>query len=53
MKGIIRNIIYGLRNTGLTADKITCPACGCRTIFGEIVENRGVIACQKCVRENA
>ena len=53
MKGIIENIIYGQKRKCLEVGRITCPTCGFRTIFKEIVENRGVIACQKCVRENA
>lgn len=53
MKGIIESIIYGQRKKCPETNWMTCPACGCRTVFVKIVENRGVIACQECVRENA
>jgi len=52
MKGIME-FLYGPRKMCSEADRVVCPSCGCRTDFRDIVEFRGIIACQRCVRENS
>lgn len=49
----IMDFLYGPRKVCLDSDRVMCPGCGCRTDFRDIVEYRGVIACQRCARENA
>ena len=47
---ILGEFLYGARRVAETRGRghIICPACGIRADFEELIEEQGIITCQRC-----